>query len=237
MAGMLNTVALNCNRKTGHGRFFEVGNVHIDNNPDLPEERKMLGIIFSGAEENFFTLKGMVEYLLRKLGIGERAEYVPGGSEFFQPGQKALIKVDGQVIGEMGAVHPETRKAFGVPQAAYAAELSVQKLFELRENGKTYKAIPKYPTVPRDIAVVVDESVTSAQVAAAIKSAPVKVLLENVELFDVYRGTGIAEGKKSMAYSYTVRAEDRTLTDEDITDAMNTIIRTLKETLNADLRA
>ncbi len=237
MAGMLNTVALNCNRKTGHGRFFEVGNVHIDNNPDLPEERKMLGIIFSGAEENFFTLKGMVEYLLRKLGIGERAEYVPGGSEFFQPGQKALIKVDGQVIGEMGAVHPETRKAFGVPQAAYAAELSVQKLFELRENGKTYKAIPKYPTVPRDIAVVVDESVTSAQVAAAIKSAPVKVLLENVELFDVYRGTGIAEGKKSMAYSYTVRAEDRTLTDEDITDAMNTIIRTLKETLDADLRA
>ncbi len=237
MAGMLNTVALNCNRKTGHGRFFEVGNVHIDNNPDLPEERKMLGLIFSGAEENFFTLKGVVEYLLRKLGIGERAEYVPGGSEFFQPGQKALIKVDGQVIGEMGAVHPETRKAFGVPQAAYAAELSVQKLFELRENGKTYKAIPKYPTVPRDIAVVVDECVTSAQVAGAIKSAPVKVLLENVELFDVYRGTGIAEGKKSMAYSYTVRAEDRTLTDEDITDAMNTIIRTLKDTLNADLRA
>ena len=237
MAGMLNTVALNCNRKTGHGRFFEVGNVHINNNPDLPEERKMLGLIFSGAEENFFTLKGVIEYMLRKLGIADRAEYVPGGSEFFQPGQKALIMVDGQVIGEMGAVHPETRKAFGVPQAAYAAELSIKKLFELRENGKTYKAIPKYPTVPRDIAVVVDECVTSAQVAGTIKAAPVKVLLENVELFDVYRGTGIPEGKKSMAYSYTVRAEDRTLTDEDITDAMNTIIRTLKETLNADLRA
>ncbi|MBR5292244.1 MAG: phenylalanine--tRNA ligase subunit beta [Clostridia bacterium] len=237
MAGMLNTVALNCNRKTGHGRFFEVGNVHLNNNPDLPEERKMLGLIFTGAEENFFTLKGVIEYLFRKLGMADRAEYVPGGSQFFQPGQKALIKVDGQVIGEMGAVHPETRKAFGVPQAAYAAELSVKKLFELRENGKTYKAIPKYPTVPRDIAVVVDECVTSAQVAAAIKAAPVKVLLENVELFDVYRGTGIPEGKKSMAYSYTVRAEDRTLTDEDITDAMNTIIRTLKETLNADLRA
>ena len=237
MAGMLNTVALNCNRKTGHGRFFEVGNVHINNNPDLPEERKMLGLIFTGADESFFTLKGVIEYVLRTLGMADRAEFVPGGSEFFQPGQKALIKVDGQIIGEMGAVHPETRKAFGVPQAAYAAELSVKKLFELRENGKTYKAIPKYPTVPRDIAVVVDECVTSAQVAGAIKAAPVKVLLENVELFDVYRGTGIPEGKKSMAYSYTVRAEDRTLTDEDITDAMNTIIRTLKETLNADLRA
>ncbi|MDD6044516.1 MAG: phenylalanine--tRNA ligase subunit beta [Clostridia bacterium] len=237
MAGMLNSVALNCNRKTGHGRFFEVGNVHIDNNDDLPEERKILGIIFTGADESFFTLKGVIEYLLRKLGIGERAEFLPGGSGFFQPGQKAVIKVDGQVIGEMGTVHPDTRKAFGVPQAAYAAELSMKKLFELRENGKTYKAIPKYPTVPRDIAVVVDEKMTSAQVAKVIKDAPVKVLLENVELFDVYRGTGIPEGKKSMAYSYTVRAEDRTLTDEDITEAMNTIIRVLKEKLDADLRA
>lgn len=237
MAGMLNTVALNCNRKTGHGRFFEVGNVHFDNNAELPEERKMLGIIFTGESETFFTLKGVVEYLLRKLGIDDGAEFLPGGSEFFQPGQKAVIKVEGQVIGEMGAVHPDTRKAFGVPQAAYAAELSMKKLFELREDGKTYKAIPKYPTVPRDIAVVVDETVTSAQVAAAIKAAPVKVLLENVELFDVYRGKGIPDGKKSMAYSYTVRAEDRTLTDEDINDAMNTIITALKEGLNAELRA
>lgn len=237
MAGMLNTVALNCNRKTGHGRFFEVGNVHFDNNAELPEERKMLGIIFTGESETFFTLKGVVEYLLRKLGIDDGAEFLPGGSEFFQPGQKAVIKVKGQVIGEMGAVHPDTRKAFGVPQAAYAAELSMKKLFELREDGKTYKAIPKYPTVPRDIAVVVDETVTSAQVAAAIKAAPVKVLLENVELFDVYRGKGIPDGKKSMAYSYTVRAEDRTLTDEDINDAMNTIITALKEGLNAELRA
>lgn len=237
MAGMLNTVALNCNRKTGHGRFFEVGNVHFDNNAELPEERKMLGIIFTGESETFFTLKGVVEYLLRRLGIDDGAEFLPGGSEFFQPGQKAVIKVKGQVIGEMGAVHPDTRKAFGVPQAAYAAELSMKKLFELREDGKTYKAIPKYPTVPRDIAVVVDEAVTSAQVAAVIKAAPVKVLLENVELFDVYRGKGIPDGKKSMAYSYTVRAEDRTLTDEDINDAMNTIIAALKEGLNAELRA
>ncbi len=237
MAGMLNTLALNCNRKTGHGRFFEVGNVHFDNNADLPEERKMLGLIFTGDSESFFTLKGVVEYLLRKLGIEDGAEFLPGGSEFFQPGQKAVIKVNGQVIGEMGAVHPDTRKAFGVPQIAYAAELSVKKLFELREDGKTYKAIPKYPTVPRDIAVVVDEAVTSAQVSAVIKGAPVKVLLENVELFDVYRGKGIPEGKKSMAYSYTIRAEDRTLTDEDINDAMNTIIAALKDGLNAELRA
>ena len=129
----------------------------------------------------------------------------------------------------MGTIHPDVRKAFSVPQAAYAAELNMKKLFDRRVENKTYKALPKYPLVPRDIAVVVDENVTSAEV--------VKVILENVELFDVYRGPGIPEGKKSMAYSYTVRAENRTLTDEDISGAMNAIVRSLKARLNADLRA
>ena len=237
MAGMLDTLARNCNRKTGCGRFFEVGNVHFDNNADLPEERKMLGIIVSGSAESFFTLKGCLEFILRRLGIEERAEFVTGGGEYFQPGQKATVLVNGEVIGEMGTIHPDVRKAFSVPQAAYAAELNMKKLFDRRVEKKTYKALPKYPLVPRDIAVVVDENVTSAEVVKVIQQSPVKVILENVELFDVYRGPGIPEGKKSMAYSYTVRAEDRTLTDEDISGAMNAIVRSLKARLNADLRA
>ena len=237
MAGMLDTLARNCNRKTGCGRFFEVGNVHFDNNADLPEERKMLGIIVSGGDESFFTLKGCVEFILRRLGIEDRAEFVTGGGEYFQPGQKAAVLVNGEVIGEMGTIHPDVRKAFSVPQAAYAAELNMKKLFDRRVEKKTYKALPKYPLVPRDIAVVVDENVTSAEVVKVIQQSPVKVILENVELFDVYRGPGIPEGKKSMAYSYTVRAEDRTLTDEDISGAMNAIVRSLKARLNADLRA
>lgn len=113
----------------------------------------------------------------------------------------------------------------------------MKKLFDRRVEKKTYKALPRYPLVPRDIAVVVDENVTSAEVVKVIQQSPVKVILENVELFDVYRGPGIPEGKKSMAYSYTVRAEDRTLTDEDISGAMNAIVRSLKARLNADLRA
>ena len=237
MAGMLDTLARNCNRKTGCGRFFEVGNVHFDNNADLPEERKMLGIIVSGGDESFFTLKGCVEFILRRLGIEDRAEFVTGGGEYLQPGQKATVLVNGEVIGEMGTIHPDVRKAFSVPQAAYAAELNMKKLFDRRVEKKTYKALPKYPLVPRDIAVVVDENVTSAEVVKVIQQSPVKVILENVELFDVYRGPGIPEGKKSMAYSYTVRAEDRTLTDEDISGAMNAIVRSLKARLNADLRA
>lgn len=235
--GMFNTMSLNCNRKTGHGRFFEVGNVHFNNNDDLPEERKMLGIVFAGENENFFTLKGGIEFIMRKLGCEARTEFQVGGGEYFQPGQKALILVDGEVVGEMGTVHPEVRKAFGVPVVAYAAELNMAKLYAHKDAVKTYKPLPKYPVVPRDIAVVVDESVTSAQVVKAIYATPVSVILENVELFDVYRGTGIPEGKKSMAYSYTVRAEDRTLNDEDISGSMNAIITNLKETLDAELRA
>ena len=168
-----------------------------------------------------------MEFILRRLGIEDRAEFVTGGGEYFQPGQKAAVLVNGEVIGEMGTIHPDVRKAFSVPQAAYAAELNMKKLFDRRVENKTYKALPKYPLVPRDI----------AEVVKVIQQSPVKVILENVELFDVYRGPGIPEGKKSMAYSYTVRAEDRTLTDEDISGAMNAIVRSLKARLNADLRA
>ena len=145
--------------------------------------------------------------------------------------------VNGKIIGEMGSVHPDTQKAFDVPQKAYAAEISVAGMYTHMESAKTYKPLPRYPVVPRDIAVVVDESVTCAQVAKVIMEADVRVILENVELFDVYRGAGIPEGKKSMAYSYTLRAEERTLTDEDITFAMNALIKALKAGLDADLRA
>ncbi len=235
LSGMLNSLALNCSRKTGHGRFFEVGNVHIDNNADLPEERKLLGLIYSGEGEDFFTLKGGVEMMLGQLGIA--AEFVSGGGAYFQPGQKALILVNGKIIGEMGAIHPDTQKAFDVPQKAYVAEINIAGMCAHMETAKTYKPLPRYPVVPRDIAVVVDESVTCVQVAKVIMEADVRVILENVELFDVYRGAGIPEGKKSMAYSYTLRAEDRTLTDEDITFAMNALIKALKVGLDADLRA
>ncbi|MEG1810027.1 MAG: phenylalanine--tRNA ligase subunit beta [Clostridia bacterium] len=236
LAGMLNTLSLNCSRKTGHDRFFEVGNVHFDNNADLPEERKMLGVIFSGAED-FYTLKGSIEALLEQFGMMDGYTIRPGDSSYFQPGQRAEILVDGAIVGELGTVHPNVVKAFGIPQKAYAAELSIAKLTAHKRAHTTYKALPKYPTVPRDIAVVVDEAVTSASITAAILKAPVNVILSDVQLFDVYRGNGVADGKKSMAYSFMLRAADRTLADEDITNAMQSVITTLKDQLGAELRA
>lgn len=237
VSGMLESIARNCNRKTGHGRFFEVGNVHIDNNDDLPEERNMLGIAFTGGDENFFTLKGSIEALLEKLGLLRHFEILPGGSEYLQQGQKAILRVARETVGEMGTLHPLVQKAYGIPQKVYIAEIDIKKLTAQKKAQKGYKALPKFPVVPRDIAVVVDESVTNAEVSHAIKAAHLKVIIGDVELFDVYRGKGIPEGKKSMAYTFTLRAEDRTLTDEDIKAAMDAVVQTLHDKFNAELRA
>ncbi len=237
LPGMLRSIALNGNRKTGQGRFFEVGNVHFDNNADLPEERRMLGIAFCGEEEDFYTLKGCVESILERLGLLDKLTVEAGGAEYFQPGQKALLLLDGREAGEMGTIHPDTQKAYGVPQKCYAAQIDFAALFGHAAGTVTYKALPRYPVVPRDIAVVVEEGISAANIAKAIAAAPVRVLLENVALFDVYRGKGIPAGKKSMAYSFTLRAEDRTLTDEDISGAMAALVASLKEQLGAELRA
>ncbi|MBQ3109210.1 MAG: phenylalanine--tRNA ligase subunit beta [Clostridia bacterium] len=237
LPGMLRSLATNLNRKTGQTRFYEVGNVHFDNNDDLPEERKMLGLLFAGADEDFYSVKGAIESLLAVYGI-KNADFVVGGGEYLQPGQKAQLVADGTVIGELGAVHPHVLKNYDAECRAFIAEIDLKKFFALKDLNKTYKALPRYPMVGRDLAVIVEQSVQAGDLKKAIESAPVpaEVLVENVELFDVFRGAGIAEGMKSMAYSFTLRAEDRTLNDEDITASVAAILDALKEKFGAVLR-
>lgn len=197
LAGALDSLARNFSRKTGQTRFFEVGNVHFDNNADLPEERKLLGVAFSGAGEDFFTLKGSLEALLASFNMHERCTFVPGGGECFQPGQKALLLADGEPIGELGAIHPKVQKAWGIPEKVYYAEINVEKLRAHKGGKRTYEPLPRFPKVPRDIAVVVDETVSAAAVKEAIEQAPAAVAIGDVELFDVYRGAGIPAGKRA----------------------------------------
>lgn len=234
--GMLGTLALNAKRKTGHGRFFEVGNVHFDNNPDLPEERKMLGVAFMGSGDDFFALKGVLDELFDRLGV-HGVRYTAGGSEYLCPGKKAVLTVDGDTLGEMGVLHPSAAKSFEVSQNTIVAEISFKMLRKHMTDGKQYSPIPKFPGADRDIAVVLDESVTSDEIVDVINSCKLNVTLTNLRLFDVYRGTGIPEGKKSMAYSFTLRRDDRTLTDADIAEAMNVIIAKLEKRLSAVLRS
>ena len=235
--GMLDSLKRNQGRKTGHDRFFEVGNVHFDNNDSLPEERKMLGLLFSGENEDYFTLKGAVEQLLEKFDLFGKAEFAAGGSEFYQPGRKAVMSIGKEQIGELGAVHPNVLKSWGIDGRAYFAEIDMNKLFAHTGAKRTYKPISKFPKVARDLAIVVDNKVTAAEVSRVISQTKLKVILDDVELFDVYRGIGIPEGKKSMAYSFTLRSEDHTLVDEEIQAAVGSIIRALETRLKAELRS
>lgn len=227
LTGMLDSAARNLNRKTGCGRFFEVGNVHFDNNDTLPEERKMVGLIFFGAEESFATLKGAVEELFDRLGV-YGATYARSESPYFQPGRAASVyAADGTRIGELGDVHPDVAKAYGIDGRAYAAELSFTQILHAACAVKKFRPLPRFPVVERDLAVVTDKETTAASLMGVIAAADADVLVENIQLFDVYSGVGILPGKKSLAFTFTLRAEDHTLNDAEIKSAMDQIIAAL----------
>ena len=145
------------------------------------------------------------------------------------------MTIDGVDIGVFGQVHPLVTKNYGIDAEVYAAELDFTALAALELPEKTYRPLPKYPAVSRDIAVVCDEALTVAQVEDVISASAGK-LLRKIQLFDIYRGVGVPEGKKSMAFSLELRADDRTLTDTDSEAVVTKVLASLKETLNATLR-
>ena len=196
----------------------------------------MLGFVFTGDGEDFFTLKGMIEELLDRLNVTKNVRFTKGGGEYFHPGQKALIEADGEVIGELGTIHPKVQKTFEIPQTVYAAELNVEKLLGHTIAKKTYAPIPRFPSVERDVAVVTDDSVLSTDAVNAILNADAGVIVSDVRLFDVYRGKGVPEGKKSMAFSFSLRAEDRTLNDAEIRTAMDAVVASLETEVGGKLR-
>ena len=233
--GMLDSAARNVNRKTGYGRFMEVGNVHIDLGGELPAERKKIGLAFFGEGESFFTLKGAVEELLGAFGI--HARFRAGTAPLFQPGRAADIYVGEECIGELGQAHPEVLRAFSLGTVpVYLAELSFDALHRLKQGTPTFRPLPRFPLVARDLAVVVDESVTAQALIDRIYSAPIRPILTDVKLFDVYRGVGVPAGMKSLAFTFNLHAEDHTLVDEEIKEAFDTVIETLKKS-GAPLRS
>ena len=234
--GMLDSAVRNINRKTGQGRFFEVGNVHFDNNDTLPEEQKKLGILFFGEAESFFTLKGTIETLLNCCAVKPAAWQITE-RPYLQPGRAATLTAEtGNLLGEMGQLHPDVASAWGIDCPVYVAELSMDALLKATTGTKKFSPLPRYPVVQRDLAIVVDKDVQNAAITEIILSAKTDAIIENVTLFDVYAGVGIPEGKKSMAYSFTLRSDDHTLADDEIHAAMDAIIAILAEN-GAPLRA
>ena len=201
----------------------------------LPQEPKILVLGAYGAGESFFTLKGQLEAILTGLNIKKASYCAVNDNPSYHPGRCASVSVDGQVVGYIGQIYPLVAKNYKIDADVYCAEINTELLFAAQLPEATYVPLPKYPSVSRDLSLVCDEAVTVAQAEAVITEAAGK-LLRGVRLFDIYRGTGIAEGKKSLAFSLELRADDRTLTDADSEGVMSKVLAALQEKLGAVLR-
>ncbi len=217
-------------------KLYEVAKVYLPvKGQPLPEEPKMLVFGSYGEKETFFKLKGEIEALFAGLRMKKASYTAEKNNPSYHPGRCASISIDGEVIGVMGQVHPLVAKNYGIDSEVYCAELNFTKMLGLRLPDPTFTALPKYPAVSRDLALICSEDITVAQVEEVISASAGK-LLRKIQLFDIYRGVGVPEGKKSMAFSLQLRADDRTLTDSDSEAVVNNVLAAVKEQLDATLR-
>ncbi|WP_457677715.1 phenylalanine--tRNA ligase subunit beta [Thermovibrio sp.] len=240
---LVNNLVKNINRNERDAFLFEVSRVFIPKEgKELPEEPLKLSFaitgrtregIFKKRKVDFYDAKGIVEELLEFLrleGEFERLEDKP----FLHPGQSAKVKVKGREVGFVGKLHPDVLERLEVKQDIFVAELELETLLGLSMEEKVeFKKIPKFPPVIRDIALIVDKEVEVSQIEKVIRQAAKH--LEKLELFDIYEGKGIPEGKKSVAFSLTFRAPDRTLSDEEVNKILTAIIEKLSK-IGANLR-
>ena len=217
-------------------KLYEVATVYLPREGQvLPEEPKKLMLGTYGTAETFFTLKGELEAIFSGLRM-KKAEYTAEKNDpSYHPGRCARITVEGVDIGVMGQVHPLVAANYGMDSEVFCAELDLTKMMGMLLPEPTYVPLPKYPAVSRDLAVVCDEEVTVAQAEKVIAAAAGK-LLRDVKLFDIYRGVGVPTGKKSMAFSLELRADDRTLTDSDSEAVTSKVLKALEDQLGATLR-
>ena len=217
-------------------KLYELAKVYLPvAGQRLPAEPKHLVLGTYGEGEDFFTLKGEVEAILKGMNISSGTYTAVRDNPAYHTGRCAALTVDGVQIGVLGQVHPLVAANYGIDAEIYAAELDFTALTALIRPEKTYQPLPKYPAVSRDIAVVCDEAVTVAALTDCIRKAGGK-LLRDVRLFDIYRGKGIDGGKKSVAFSLTLRADDRTLTDSDSEGVIRAVLAALEAELGAKLR-
>lgn len=236
--GMLTSLSTNYNRRNKDVRLYEIGNIYLPKAlplAELPDERSQLCLGFYG-EGDFFHLKGVIEEITEKLGMKGILTYDPSAQRpYLHPGRKADIVYNGEVIGYMGEVHPIVLKNYNIGTKAYVAVLDVPALVDNSSFDYKYKGIANFPAVTRDISMIMKKDILAGDVEAVIRKNGGK-LLESFKLFDVYEGSQIADGYKSMAYSIVFRAKDRTLEDKDVNTVMDKIINGLKK-LEIELRS
>ena len=237
LPSMLEILTRNYNYRNQNVRLYEVGRIYLPGGEDgLAVENKVLSMGAYGDDMDFYTLKGCVEAILKDLRAADIHFEVPAEvNPSYHPGRVADVYAGDRRIGVMGQIHPLVAQNYGVDAQFYCAELELNALMAAKGADPEYVPLPKFPAVTRDIAVVCDEAVTVGALEACIRKGA-KGLLKDCKLFDIYRGKGVDEGKKSVAFSLVLRADDRSLTSEEADEDVKSILAALEKDLGAVLR-
>ncbi len=237
--GMLTSISTNYNRRNKEAHLFEIGKVYLPKElplKELPVEREVLTIAMYGNVD-FYDAKGAFENIFNELGMVNKVEYSPLETlSYMHPGRTAIITDEkNDEIGYVGEIHPQIASNYEIETKVYFGVLYIDKLVELANFDISYKSLPKFPTMQRDIAMLVKDEINVKEIEKIIKAKGGK-LLESVKLFDVYKGEQIEKGYKSVAYSILFRSNEKTLTDEEVNSPMKKILKELEEKLQAQLR-
>jgi len=227
LPSMLEVIARNYNNRNAAGRFYEIGTVYIDVFDRLPDEKKILCIGLYGENEDFFTLKGIVEELLERLGINAKFSPPTFDNKFYHPGRRASIFAGKENIGLMGEVHPLVADNYGIGTRVYCAELIMSRLMKHNQDCPKFKPLPKFPAMTRDLSLLCDLEITAGEIAEIITASAAN--LEQLTLFDTYTGAQVPEGKKSLSYKLIFRKKDSTLTDDETDKAIAKILKALEQ--------
>lgn len=229
--GMLTSLSTNYNRRNKNVRLYEIGNIYLPKAlpiTELPEERTQFTLGMYG-EGDFFTMKGVVEEFFDKVGLHEKISYDPNaGRSFLHPGRQANIVYRGSVVGYLGEIHPAVTDNYAIGERVYVAVIDMPFIVECASFDRKYTGIAKYPAVTRDISMLMKKEILVGQVEEIIEEKGGK-LVESYHLFDLYEGSQIAEGYKSVAYSIVFRAADHTLEEKEVSAAMEKILTALED--------
>ena len=236
--GMLTSLGTNSARRNKNVRLYEISNIYLAKKlplEDYPEERKQFCLGMYG-EGDFFVLKGVIEEFLYKVGMKKLPSYnADAGKTFLHPGRQARIIYEDTVVGYFGEVHPLVQEAYGIAERTYVANIDLSVICKKANFTVKYEGIAKFPSVVRDISLVMDKSLTAGEIEKIIRSES-GAILESLELFDIYEGERIGADKKSMAYSITFRNKEKTLEESEISAVMDKILKGL-QTIGAVLRS
>jgi phenylalanyl-tRNA synthetase beta chain len=238
LPNLLEVLSRNYNRRQESCSIFEINPVFLPKSlplTDLPDEVLTLAMGQYGADSDFYSLKGKIEAIVSLLGLDSKISFQAAKHPALHPGRTAEVLIDGTSIGVFGEVHPLTADNYQMDIRILVAELNLHAMLDMADTNRQHKALPRYPAVTRDLALVVEKKVLAAQILDIIRKAGGHIL-EDVYLFDIYEGSQIPEGYKSMAYALTYRASDRTLKDDEVNKAHKKILDMLEKETGAKLR-